>query len=214
MMRNLRNYFLSGLLVVVPIGITLWIVFGIFSIFDTWYRNLVDRFELYSPLQNKGYWLPEYGMGFFLTIALISLAGFMTQLFIGRKVLNLVDFIFLKIPFVSGIYNTLKQVSESLGGKNRKIFDSVALVEYPRKGLYSLVFVTAKGKQSLPRNESKSMVYVFLATTPNPTSGFFLIVPEEDLIPTNLTVEEGMKLIISGGLVGSVTTTTTKNESI
>ncbi len=192
-LQKLRNYFFAGLLVVVPFGVTIWIVIGIFNFFDSWFPNLAQKYEILYPI--------EHGMGFLLTVALISFIGLITQMYIGRKLLNLVEFILIKIPFISTIYNGLKQVSESIMGKRNRIFESVALIEYPRQGLYSLAFVTGEDKNLFETAIGKPLAYVFVPTTPNPTSGFYLIVPQEDLIVTDLTVEEAMKMIISSGMV-------------
>ena len=195
MFRKLRNYFFSGLLVVVPIGITVWIVLGIFNLLDSWYHPLIIKLKLdNNPLH-------QYGVGFILVILLICFIGSMTQLYIGRKLLTLVEYIFLHIPGISNIYNGLKQVTETLMGRRHKIFESVVLIEYPRKGLYSLAFLTARDDHLIKPIIGKPLVYVFIATTPNPTSGIFLIVPEDEITPLDIGVEDAMKMIISSGMV-------------
>jgi uncharacterized membrane protein len=201
--RKLRNDFFAGLLVVVPITITLWIFWTLFNIFDDWYRRLDRAYGIREILSGYGLDinLPEYGVGFILTIALITLVGFFTQMYVGKKLLEFVDFIFYNIPGVSSIYTGLKQVSHSLIGKRNSLFEAVVLIEYPRQGIYSLGFVMAKDKQLFSQIVGRPLIYVFIATTPNPTSGIFLIVPEEDAIPVNISVEDAMKMIISGGMV-------------
>jgi uncharacterized membrane protein len=201
MLRRFRNYFFSGLLVVVPIGVCLWILWGLFSIFDSWFRDLARYFGLYEYLKISNFWLPEYGVGFVLTICFITFTGFMTQLYIGRKALDIIDNVFHQIPFVSKVYKGLKQVSESLMGRQSRIFDKVVMIEYPRKGVYSLAFAISEDKGLIKSAIDKDVVYVFLATTPNPTSGFFLMVPKDEVIELNIDVEDGMKMIISSGMV-------------
>ncbi|MGI6457671.1 MAG: DUF502 domain-containing protein [bacterium] len=201
MFRKLRNDFFAGLLVVVPITISIWIFWSIFNLFDDWYRRLAKYYGIHDTLSNYGYFMPEYGVGFVLTIALITFIGFITQLYLGKKLLEFVDFIFYNIPGISTIYTGLKQVSDTLMGKKHKIFDAVTLVEYPRKGMYSLGFVIGRDKNLVEGLVGKRSIYVFVATTPNPTSGFFLIVPEEDTIPLDISVEDAMKMIISSGMV-------------
>jgi len=201
LLRRFRNYFLSGLLVVVPIGLTIWIIWGIFVFLDTWFQDLLVYYELNEPLKTGGWFIPQHGVGFILTILIIGLLGFTTQLYIGRKFFDLVDLLFLRIPFISSLYKGLKQISEAIMGKRRQFFEQVVLIEYPRKGLFSLGFITAQDGGRIKPVLEKRLVYVFLPTTPNPTSGYFLIVPEEECIPISLSVEDGMKMVISGGMV-------------
>lgn len=201
MIRRLRNYFLSGLLVVTPIGVTIWIIWGIFNLFDSWYRHLSIHLNIHQNLKDYYRYFPEYGIGFFLTITLIILIGILAQLYIGKKMLGLIDQIFLRIPGISNLYNALKQITETFMGRRKQIFEQVVLFEYPRRGLYSLGFVTGHDNNLIEPILNKPLVYVFVATTPNPTSGLFLIVPVEDLIPLDLGVEDAMKMIISGGMV-------------
>jgi len=201
LLRRFRNYFLSGLLVVVPIGLTIWIIWGIFVFLDTWFQDLLVYYELNEPLKTGGWFIPQHGVGFILTILIIGLLGFTTQLYIGRKFFDLVDLLFLRIPFISSLYKGLKQISEAIMGKRRQFFEQVVLIEYPRKGLFSLGFITAQDGGRIKPVLEKRLVYGFLPTTPNPTSGYFLIVPEEECIPISLSVEVGMKMVISGGMV-------------
>jgi len=204
MLRRLRNYFFSGLLVVVPIGVTIWIVWGIFNLFDSWYSLLAEKYEFHVFLQkhvSTDFNAPEFGVGFLLTVTLIIFVGFLTQLYLGRKVLGLVDNVFLKIPGISNLYNGLKQVTETLMGRRKGIFERVVLFEYPRKGLYSLAFVTGRDEGLIEPLTEKGMVYLFIATTPNPTSGIFLIVPEREVTPVDISVEDAMKMVISSGMV-------------
>lgn len=201
MFRRLRGYFLSGLLVVVPIGATIWIIWGIFNLFDGWYRKLAFKFSLHQNLTDYYHYFPEYGVGFFLTLSLIVFFGVFTQLYIGRKVFALVDWIFLRIPVVSKLYNGVKQVTETIMGRNTQIFERVVLLEYPRKGVYSLAFVTGNDQHFSEKIHSHLLNYVFVPKTPNITTGVLLIVPEEELIPVNMSIEDAMKMIISGGML-------------
>ncbi len=200
MIRKLRNYFFSGLLIVVPFGITIWIVVGIFNLFDGWFRRLAINSNLYENIKPY-YYIPQYGVGFVLTLSLIIFVGFLTQLYLGRKIINLFEQIFLRIPGISNLYHGLKQVTETLMGRHRQIFEQVVLLEYPRKGLYSLGFLTARDQNLIGAVVKRNLVYVFIVTTPNPTSGFFLIVPSEDVIPLDLSIEDAMKMVISSGMV-------------
>ncbi|MFB3787172.1 MAG: DUF502 domain-containing protein [bacterium] len=199
--RKTRNYFLAGLLVMVPMGITIWIVWSIFNLLDGWYRHLVKTSGIRDYLSARNYILPEYGIGFFLTLALITLIGFATQLYLGRKLFSLVEQIFLRLPVISNLYNGIKQVTATLMGRHRNIFERVVLVEYPRKGLYSLGFVTGHDRTLLQPVRGQEYCYVYIAKTPNAATGVFLLVPEEETIPLNLSVEDAIKMIVSGGMV-------------
>ncbi len=201
LIRRVRNYFLAGILVTVPIGVTVWIVWSLFNLLDSWFRKLLVYYDLVEPLRTSGYFIPQHGVGFLMTIGLIVLVGFGTQLYIGRKVFDLVDLIFLRIPVISSIYRGLKQVVEALMGRRKNIFERAVLIEYPRKGLYSIAFVTGKDQGLISPLTKEPMIYVFMPTTPNPTSGFYLIVPKSDCISLDLGVEDAMKMIISSGMV-------------
>lgn len=213
-MRDARMMFISGLLVVVPLGITLFIIFSLFNFFDSWFRTLKNYWLHNLPewiienipattksiLDNFINSLPPFGVGFILTIVLIFLIGFMTRLYLGQKMVKLVDWLLHQIPVVSWLYKGVKQVIEQLIGKGHKIFDRVVLIEYPRKGIYSIAFVTGPADYFNPI-VNKSLFYVFVVTTPNPTSGFFMMVQEDEMIETDLGIDEAMKMAISGGIV-------------
>ncbi|MBZ0256376.1 DUF502 domain-containing protein [bacterium] len=200
MFRRLRNYFFTGLFVIVPIGVTIWIVFGVFQFMDNWFRDLVMSQDWWEEYVGAAFPY-EHGVGFVLTITIICMVGFFASLYIGRKVLDLVDYIFSQIPGVSTIYNGLKQISVSISGRRSKIFEKVVLIEYPRRGIYSLAFITAEDEGVFSELLNEELVYVFMPTTPNPTSGFFLLIPKCDAVELKLTVEEAMKMIISSGMV-------------
>ncbi|HOJ62203.1 MAG TPA: DUF502 domain-containing protein [bacterium] len=199
--RKTRNYFLAGLLVTVPIGITVWIVWSIFNLLDGWYRYLVRAYGIRDYLTSRNYTLPEYGIGFFVTLALITLIGFVTQLYVGRKLFDLIEQIFLRLPVISNLYNGIKQITATLMGRHKNIFERVVLVEYPRKGLYSLGFVTGRDRIIRKPDCGGEFFYVYIPKTPNAATGVFLIVPDTETVPMNISVEEAIKMIVSGGMV-------------
>ncbi len=199
-LRAFRNHFLSGLFILVPIGATVYVVWGIFNLLDGWLR---DSQFVRSRLVALG--LPQestlYGVGFVTTILIILIVGFLGRLYVGRKMLSLVEMILSRIPVVSWIYNLVKQVSHAFLGRRKSIFERPVLIEYPRKGIYSLAFAVCDENGGMSRAVGKNLVCVFLATTPNPTSGFFLLVPDDEVIPITLTVEEAVRMVISSGMV-------------
>lgn len=228
-LRSARNMFLSGLLVVVPLGITILIFVSLFNFFDSWFRalkrtwlnNPPQWFINYLPSGSKDVidlfigGLPPFGVGFILTIVLIFLIGFTTRLYFGKKIVVLVEWVFQQIPGFSIIYSGLKQVVEQLIGRGNKLFDRVVLIEYPRKGIYSIAFVTGRAEY-FEKYTGIELHYVFIATSPNPTSGVFIMIPKDDMIDLDISVEEAMKMVISSGMVAPqaiIETVDKKNES-
>jgi len=201
-LRDLRNYFISGLFIVVPIGVTTYIVWGIFNYLDEWLREsrLLDNTLSSFGIPDR---FPRYGVGFLTTIVLIIAVGFLGRLYVGKKMLLLVEYILSRIPVVNWVYNLIKQVSYAFFGKDRRVFQQAVLVEYPRKGIYAIAFLVAPEDGPISRSVGQDLSYVFLATTPNPTSGFLLLVPNDQIIPMNITVEQAVKIVISSGMVCS-----------
>lgn len=204
MFRRIRNYFFAGVLVVVPIGVTIWIFWNIFVFIDTRFDILLAWLvssSYYERHLNDWVVFPQFGAGFLLIVTLVCSVGFATQLYIGRKMIDMVEFAFLRLPGVSPVYKGLKQVSESLVGRRNNIFEKVVLIEYPRKGIYAIAFVTGNDKHLVESVVGVPLFYLFVPTTPNPTSGFFLMVPKSEAIVLPISVEDAMKMIISSGMV-------------
>ena len=199
-MMRLRNYFLTGFVVLAPLAVTAWLAWTFIGWVDGWVKP-------YIPARyNPDFYLPFPVPGFGLIVALVSitLIGFLTANFIGRSIVGFGERLLGQMPLVRSIYRGLKQIIETVLSDKSNTFKQVALVEYPRNGLWALVFIATEAqgevKQILER-ESGDTVAVFLPTTPNPTSGFLLFVPRKDVHVLDMTVEEAAKLIISAGLV-------------
>ena len=188
-----RNHFIAGLFVVVPIILTIFIVYKVFVFFD---QHLTFFFKNRFDLR-----IPPYGSGFIVTITVIAFIGMLTKNLLGKKFIGLFERLFYRLPVVNRIYNALKQVSNAILGKNKNVFQRVILFEYPRKGIYSIGFVTSEDKTKFHEITGEELLHVFLPTTPNPTSGFLLFIPVKETIPLSLGVEDAMKLIISGGVM-------------
>ena len=185
-LKYIRDTFLTGFFVFLPVALTIFIVFYILSLVN----NLVLPYLRYIlPIPD----IP--GMGVLTTLLLIFFTGLLTKNFLGKKLLSISDYIFSKIPLVRSIYNSLKQITESLFIKKGS-FKKTVLVEFPRKGMLSLAFVANEIKV-----DDKKYYAVYVPTAPNPTSGYTIFVKEEEVIHTNLTVDEATKIILSGGLV-------------
>jgi uncharacterized membrane protein len=190
--RFLRRKLVAGVLVLVPLGVTYFVLKFIF--------NTVDN--ILAPYIQKYLGRDIPGVGIAASIILIFLAGLLGTNVLGRWVLSYLDKALSKVPVVSSVYLSAKQVIEALGSGNTKSFKRVVLLEYPRKGLITLGFVTRDPYLTVGLDgKTSEVVNIFVPTTPNPTSGFFIIANVCDLINTNMTVEEGIKLVVSGGIL-------------
>lgn len=189
---QVRKYLLTGVIVLVPFVVTLYILYAIFQVTDGLLGVAVSR--------SLGYRIP--GMGIFLTGLICAIVGLIAQNYFGRRMIARVDTYLEQIPVVRSIYNGIKQVADVFVRNNRGEFKRVVLVEYPKEDSWALGFVTgdfqpAPGVTGL----EKDLVTVFVPTTPNPTSGFLLIISKSRIIDAYLDIEDAMKIVISGGLV-------------
>jgi uncharacterized membrane protein len=196
-MTRLRNYFFTGLVVAAPIGLTIWIVRWFIDLVDTWFTPLIPA--RYQPDNYLPFDLP--GLGLLIAFVLLTLLGALTANFFGRAVLTFGERIVSRMPVVRSIYGALKQIFETVVSQSAASFREVGLIEYPRKGIYCIVFITTQTKGEIVHKTGEELISVFLPTTPNPTSGFLLFVPRQDVHVLDMTIEEGAKLIISAGLV-------------
>lgn len=196
---RIRTYFLTGLVVAAPIGITLYLTRWFVEVVDEWFMPLIP--EAYRPENYLSISIP--GLGLLVALVVLTLLGALTANFFGRQVLSLGERIVERMPVVRTVYGALKQIFETVLAQSTTSFRDVGLIEYPRKGLYALVFVTTatKGEVASRVPDGTELVSVFLPTTPNPTSGFLLFVPKTDIQILDMSVEEAAKLVISAGLV-------------
>ena len=186
--RRSKNYFLSGILVIIPIVITIFVVKAIFTFLD----------ELLLPylMPQLGYWVP--GIGIIITFAGIYLVGILVTNFIGRKFVSLGEKIVLNIPVAKSIYGSVKQIMETFSFKSEESGKKVVMVEYPKEKVWSIGLIN--GEISHP--DSNEMLYnILIIAAINPTSGFFVLVPQDKVVHLEITVEEAMKWIVSGGIV-------------
>ncbi len=191
MTSRLKQYFLTGLLTIAPAAITGWILWRVYVLVD---RALRPGLERIPYLRDHTAPFLVTLMGVAGSLIVVVLIGLVTRTLIGVAMFGAVDRLVARIPVIKSVFGAVKQVSEVLLADNRQAFQKVVAFEYPRRGLYSLGFVT----QDDPR---RALLHVFLPTTPNPTSGFLLMIPREQTVLLPLTVEEGVRLIISGGAV-------------
>lgn len=195
-MARLRGYFLTGLVIAAPTFLTVVIVWW----FVQWIDNLVTPL-IPAPYRLDQY-LPYYVPGFGLVVAIvfITLIGFLTRNYIGGRMVALGEAVVERMPVVRSLYRGLKQIFETVVSGQTKAFQTVALIEYPRKGLWSIAFIATDARGEIERHLPDT-VAVYLPTTPNPTSGYLLYVPREDVIILDMSLEDAAKLVISGGLV-------------
>ena len=198
--RRLRNIFITGILITVPVAFTLFILNFLFKLLDNlvvpWFIKTLIEFG--TPLP-ENFRLP--GLGLILIVLLIFVIGVLTKSFLGGKLVQLGEMIVDRIPVVRSIYTGAKQVVTTIAEADTKAFRKVVLVEFPRKGIYSVGFITGTTEGEVQELTDAKLVNVFVPTTPNPTSGFLVFVANEDIIELTMTVEEGIKFIISVGIV-------------
>ena len=193
---TLRNYFIAGVVVLIPIGFTLYltkILIGISS-------NLIPK--NINPNSYLPFNIP--GVEILISIFLITMVGGLSVSFFGKRILKLIDDLFKRIPFLRTVYSAIVQMTETFSKKD-DTKKSVVLIEYPRKGVWAVGFATKENKGEMADKTGKNLINVFVPTTPNPTSGFLLMFPIEDVIYLNMTFEEASKFIVSAG-------TSTKNS--
>jgi len=192
----IRRWFIAGLLVWLPLGATLLIVRFIASMLDASLLLVPLR---YRPEALLGFNIP--GLGIVLSLLIVLITGFLVANFVGRQILGIGERVLQRIPLVRTVYSSVKQLAETMLSDTDTSFRQVLLVEYPRSGVWSLAFRTGKPVGEVREKTGKDTVTIFVPTTPNPTSGFVLLVPREDVIPLDMTVEEGLRMIISIGAV-------------
>jgi uncharacterized membrane protein len=195
-MKRLRRYLVAGLLVWLPLGVTIVIVRFLIGLMD---KTLVLIPRQYHPEELLGIGVP--GLGVILTVILLLITGVLTANFVGRSFLKGWESLLDRIPVARSIYSAAKNFAEIVFSDSGNAFSKVLLVEYPRKGIYSLTFQTASKIGEIEARTGEDVVACFVPTTPNPTSGFIIIVPKKDTIELDMEVDEAVKLIMSLGVV-------------
>ncbi|MBU1173978.1 MAG: DUF502 domain-containing protein [Alphaproteobacteria bacterium] len=196
--RRLMNYFLTGLVIAGPIGITLYIAWWIIRFIDDMVTPFVPR------AMNPSTYLPFEIPGFGLVVAFltIGLVGFFAANLFGRTLVKFGEAILHRLPMISTLYKALKQIFETVVNQSAKSFREVGLIQYPRPGLWAVVFISTEAKGEMAEKvDGEQIMSVFLPTTPNPTSGFLLYVPRSEIVILDMSIEDAAKLIVSAGLV-------------
>ena len=186
----LRNYFITGVVVLIPIGFTLYLTKFLIGISSKIIPQNIN------PNNYLPYAIP--GIEIFISIIFITIVGGLSLSFLGKRILKLIDDLFKRIPFLRTIYSAILQMTETFSNKDNDK-KSVVLIEYPRKGVWAVGFATKENKGEMANKTNKKLINVFVPTTPNPTSGFLLMFPIEEVIYLNMTFEEASKFIVSAG---------------
>lgn len=186
MTQNFRSKLFAGIATLLPLYLTFFVIKFLFLTLE----------EMSAPMLTKlGVEIP--GLGIILTVVLIFILGVLVTNFLGRKIFNLGERIVKKVPIVNMIYTTLKQITDTFTKGTTEAFEGAVYIEYPREGLWTMAFISGESKTK----EGVPYYHLFVPTTPNPTSGFFLMIPQADAVSTGMSVEDGLKTIISGGLL-------------
>lgn len=194
---KLKAYFFTGILVTAPVMITFFVAYKLIVFVDVSVNKLLPpQFALNNYLP---FTIP--GLGIIILVVALILVGMFAAGFLGRFFLRLGEWIVYKVPFISSVYSLLKQIFETFLSSKSDAFKKVVLLEYPRKGIWILGFVSTDTEGEVKDIVKKDMVNVFIPTTPNPTSGFLIFVPREDVVELEMSVEDGIKFVISGGIV-------------
>ncbi|MFT6933124.1 MAG: putative membrane protein [Paracoccaceae bacterium] len=202
-LASLRGNFLTGLVVIAPIGLTIWLIWSIVGWIDSWVLPFVP--SAYNPARLITYYfgieIDIRGVGVVMFLIFTMVIGWIAKGLIGRSLIRWADSLVLSVPGVRTLYSGLKQIVETVLAQGQTSFDKACLIEYPRKGIWAIAFISTDAKGEIDASSDKEMVSVFLPTTPNPTSGFLLFVPREDVQVLKMSVEDAAKLVISAGLV-------------
>jgi uncharacterized membrane protein len=194
---RMRGYFLAGLLVVAPVGITFWLSWLVLNFIDTRVTPLIP--EAYNPNTYVPFGIP--GLGVLVLLVFITFVGALTRVLLGRWVVRGGEHLLSRMPVVRSIYGATKKIVETVLAHQSDAFRQAVLFEYPRRGIWAIGFVTGKTIGEVQNLTEDEVVNVFLPTTPNPTSGYLLFLPRRDLVELSMSVEEAIKMVISGGIV-------------
>ena len=184
--QNIRSKLFAGTATAFPLFLTYFLLKFLFETLDEMSKPILNKFGVEVP-----------GLGILLTLVLIFSLGVIVTNFLGKKIFNIGENIVKRVPFVSTIYSTLKQITDTFTKGTSDTFQGAVYIQYPRVGLWTMAFISGESKT----NDGVPYYHLFVPTTPNPTSGFFLMIPQEDAVPTGMSVEEGLKTIISGGML-------------
>ena len=190
-MNKLKRYLLTGLIVLLPVVLTAYVLIAIFRFSDGILGRFIEGLI--------GFYIP--GIGFVLSLVIVLFTGFLTTVLLGKRIFIVIENMFLKFPLVRQIYPSAKQIINFLFSKDKLQFKKVVLIEYPRKGIWSLGFITNETVQEIKTKTGQDLLNVFIPSSPGPITGYIMFVPKKDIIFLDMTIEDALKLIISDGVV-------------
>ena len=197
MKKNMNKYIFAGIMSIIPIALTLWIIKNLFLFFSIPGKTIISYIFINQNLNSNIFIYLEHLLGFILTIVFLYFLGLIVSNVLGKKIYSLFERIINKIPIVSKVYKSIKQITSTMSMPNSKAFQKVVLIEYPKKDLWTICMVTGETIK-----DGEKCYNIFVPTTPNPTSGYLLFVKQKDTRKIDISVEEGLKIIISGGMLG------------
>lgn len=197
LLGKLRAYFLAGVLITAPISITFYLAWLFINFVDSKVTPLIPA--KYNPETYLPFATP--GLGLVIVFVVLTLIGALTAGFVGRLYLRTSERVLNRMPVIRGIYGAIKQILETVLAQQSNAFREAVLVEYPRRGIWAIAFITGRTEGEVQNITEEECINIFLPTTPNPTSGFLLFVPKKELTPLSMSVEEALKMVISGGIV-------------
>lgn len=201
MFRNLRNAFVSGLLLLAPVGVTVFVVNFLIQRVGAPTRTLFFFFIPREQTNNAYIEYTLYVAAILAVAVFITLLGWLSKRLLGRALVNLFERLVDNVPVIRNVYNTVKQIRDTFVQQEKAVFQKSVLLEYPRKGIWVLGFLTGRGKGEILHKTEVDLLNVFVPTTPNPTSGFLLMLPRDEVYELDMSIPDAMKLIISGGAV-------------
>lgn len=194
-MSNIKRYFVAGILVTLPVFLTVYLLFVIFRFIDGIWGKVIN----YYLKKNFGFSIP--GIGFILGVLTVLIIGFVATKITNKRFFKAIEDWFLKLPVINQIYPAARQIVRSLFSRESQAFKKVVLVEYPSRGLWAIGFITNESFKEANEKAASELVHVFIATTPSPLTGYLALIPKKDVKYLDISVEEGIKLIVSGGIV-------------
>lgn len=194
---RLRGYFLAGIVVTAPISITIYLTYVFFTFVDSRVANIVP--QAWYDTYLGGVAIP--GLGIVIALTFFMVVGWFATNFLGRFFIRMYEYVLDRMPIIRNLYSAIKQIFETIMASQSNAFREVVMLEYPRKGVWSMGFVTGKTEGQAQRLTDIETINVFVPTTPNPTSGFLLFVPKNEVHFLDMTVEEGVKMVVSAGII-------------
>ena len=193
-MKKIQNYFISGILIIAPLGLSVYVAWVVVRLADRIFRPFI-------PLEQLGIPSEIPGVGLIVAFLFFTILGAIAGSFFGKIYHRIVDGILSKIPGLNSIYGTVKQIIDTFATTQSNAFKEVVLIEYPQKDIYAIAFLTSETKGEIAKKKNKKMINVFMPSTPNPTTGFLMFVPLSKCIKLSMSVDQAIKYIISAGLV-------------